>query len=104
MATTVDAETRLAFGATGGRARTPKPRRSRPSFFGISSGFPYAMIGDADHAAQARRHRQVDDRRVHVVFLAYNFKFLWALVDGVRMPVLGRLGRRRSWLILCQCC
>ena len=34
-----------------------------------------------------------------LTFLAYNFKFLWApLVDNVRIPVLGRLGQRRSWL------
>jgi MFS transporter, PAT family, beta-lactamase induction signal transducer AmpG len=33
----------------------------------------------------------------------YAFKFLWApLMDGVRLPVLGALGRRRSWLLLSQ--
>ena len=35
--------------------------------------------------------------------LAYAFKFLWSpLVDRVRLPVLEKLGRRRSWLIVCQ--
>jgi PAT family beta-lactamase induction signal transducer AmpG len=35
-----------------------------------------------------------------LAFLAYNLKFLWAwVVDGVRIPVLGRLGQRVSWLI-----
>jgi PAT family beta-lactamase induction signal transducer AmpG len=36
-------------------------------------------------------------------FLAYAFKFLWSpLVDRVELPILGRLGRRRGWLLLCQ--
>ena len=36
-----------------------------------------------------------------LVFVAYNFKFLWApLVDNLRIPVLGRFGQRRSWLWL----
>lgn len=35
--------------------------------------------------------------------LAYAFKFLWSpVVDRLRLPVVGRLGRRRSWLALCQ--
>lgn len=33
----------------------------------------------------------------------YALKFLWApLVDGLRLPILGILGRRRSWLALVQ--
>src|SRR6478735_4816878 len=36
-----------------------------------------------------------------LAFLVYNLKFLWAwIVDGVRLPILGRLGQRVSWLIL----
>jgi PAT family beta-lactamase induction signal transducer AmpG len=36
-----------------------------------------------------------------LVFLAYNFKFLWAwIMDGVRLPVLGRLGQRVSWMLV----
>ena len=35
-----------------------------------------------------------------LAFLVYNLKFLWAwVVDGVRLPLLGRLGQRVSWLI-----
>jgi len=37
------------------------------------------------------------------VGLAYSFKFVWApIVDRVSPPGLGRLGRRRSWLLLTQ--
>lgn len=69
---------------------------------GLSSGFPYAMIG----ATLTTRLAQdgVDKRSVtafSLAFLVYNFKFLWApLVDGVRLPLLGRLGQRVSWLLL----
>jgi len=35
--------------------------------------------------------------------LAYGFQFLWSpLVDQYRPPLLARLGRRRSWILLCQ--
>ncbi len=69
---------------------------------GISSGFPYAMIG----ATLTTRLAQdgIDKKSVtafSLAFLVYNFKFLWApLVDGLRLPLLGRLGQRVSWLLL----
>lgn len=71
-------------------------------FLGVSSGFPYALIG----ATLTTRLAQdgIDKKTVTafaLVFLAYNFKFLWAwMVDGVRIPVLGRLGQRVSWMLL----
>ncbi len=37
------------------------------------------------------------------VGLAYSFKFLWSpVVERVSVPVLGRLGHRRGWLLLTQ--
>ena len=71
-------------------------------FLGVSSGFPYAMIG----ATLTTRLAQdgIDKKTVTaftLVFLAYNFKFLWAwIVDGVRLPLLGRLGQRVSWMLV----
>jgi len=71
-------------------------------FLGMSSGFPYAMIG----ATLTTRLKQdgIDKSTITaftLVFLAYNFKFLWAwIVDGVRIPVLGRLGQRVSWMLV----
>lgn len=70
-------------------------------FLGVSSGFPYAMIG----ATLTTRLAQdgIDKKSVtafSLAFLVYNFKFLWAwLVDGAKIPLLGRLGQRVSWLI-----
>ncbi len=71
-------------------------------FLGISSGFPYAMIG----ATLTTRLAQdgIDKKTVtafSLAFLVYNLKFLWAwMVDGVRLPLLGRFGQRVSWLWL----
>ena len=68
---------------------------------GISSGFPYAMIG----ATLTTRLAQdgIDKKSVtafSLAFLVYNVKFLWApLVDGLRLPLIGRLGQRVSWLL-----
>ncbi len=70
-------------------------------FLGISSGFPFAMIG----ATLTTRLAQdgIDKKAVtafSLAFLVYNFKWLWAwAVDGVRLPLLGRLGQRVSWLV-----
>lgn len=69
---------------------------------GISSGFPYAMIG----ATLTTRLAQdgISKKSVtafSLAFLAYNLKFLWApAVDRVHLPLLHRLGQRRSWLLL----
>lgn len=68
---------------------------------GISSGFPFAMIG----ATLTTRLAQdgIDKKAVtafSLAFLVYNLKWLWAwMVDGVRLPLIGHLGQRVSWLI-----
>jgi MFS transporter, PAT family, beta-lactamase induction signal transducer AmpG len=39
-----------------------------------------------------------------LAFLVYNMKFLWAwVVDSVRLPVIGRLGHRVSWMLFAGC-
>jgi PAT family beta-lactamase induction signal transducer AmpG len=94
---------------TGWRAKLPAGIRPYTEaaplaalFLGMSSGFPYAMIG----ATLTTRLAQdgIDKKSVtafSLAFLVYNLKWLWAwVVDGVRIPVLGRLGQRVSWLIL----
>jgi len=71
-------------------------------FLGISSGFPFAMIG----ATLTTRLAQdgIDKKAVTaftLAFLVYNLKFLWAwIVDGVRLPLIGHLGQRVSWMLV----
>ncbi|WP_454883676.1 AmpG family muropeptide MFS transporter [Sphingomonas oryzagri] len=71
-------------------------------FVGVSSGFPYAMLG----ATLTTRLAQdgIDKKSVtafSLAFLVYNFKWLWAwVVDGVALPFSKRLGRRVTWLLL----
>jgi PAT family beta-lactamase induction signal transducer AmpG len=95
--------------ATGWRSALPAGVRpyteSAPLgalFLGISSGFPYAMIG----ATLTTRLKQdgIDKSTITafaLVFLMYNLKFLWAwIIDGVKLPLLGRLGQRVSWMLV----
>ncbi|MDX3910906.1 MAG: MFS transporter [Sphingobium sp.] len=95
--------------ATGWRTHVPevvRPYTQRAPvaafFLGISSGFPYAMIG----ATLTTRLAQdgIDKKAVTaftLAFLVYNLKWLWAwVVDGVRLPLIGYLGKRVSWLLL----
>lgn len=98
-----------ARGKTGegsGLVEALKPyveRESLASFFlGISSGFPFAMIGATLTTRLAQDHIQKSTITAFTLaFLVYNLKFLWSwLVDGVHLPVLGRLGQRVSWMIL----
>ncbi|MDG5487431.1 MFS transporter [Sphingomonas sp. BGYR3] len=69
---------------------------------GISSGFPFAMIG----ATLTTRLTEEGVTRATVTafaltFLAYNLKWAWApIVDKFEVPLLGRIGQRRSWLIV----
>lgn len=69
---------------------------------GISSAFPLTMI----NATLASRLAEAGIEKKSVtafalIILAYNFKWLWAwIVEGVKIPILHRLGQRRSWLFV----
>ena len=71
-------------------------------FVGVSSGFPYAMIG----ATLTTRLAQdgIDKKTVTaftLAFLVYNLKVFWAwIVDGICLPLIGHLGQRVSWLLV----
>ncbi|MEY3986127.1 MAG: hypothetical protein RLZ59_1572 [Pseudomonadota bacterium] len=98
-------ESQTVTSVTGGWAGAIKPyveKESLAAFFvGVSSGFPFAMIG----ATLTTRLAQdgIDKKTVTaftLAFLVYNLKIFWAwIVDGVRLPLIGRLGQRVSWLI-----
>ena len=69
---------------------------------GISSGFPFAMIGATLTTRLAQDGFQKSSiTAFSLAFLVYNLKPLWAwAVDSVRLPGIGRMGQRVSWLIV----
>ena len=75
-------------------------------FFGFASGLPFLLVGVT--LAYWLREGGIELRSITMIAsagLAYSFKFLWApLVDRWRLPVLGRLGLRRGWLVLAMGC
>ncbi|WP_326857380.1 AmpG family muropeptide MFS transporter [Noviherbaspirillum sp.] len=73
-------------------------------FFGFASGLPFLLV--AGTLAYWLRENGITLKDITMIAsagMAYSFKFLWApLVDRLRLPLLGRLGQRRSWLLLTQ--
>ncbi|HVA35213.1 MAG TPA: MFS transporter, partial [Stellaceae bacterium] len=71
---------------------------------GFSSGLPLALT--ASTLAIWLKEGGVSLTAIGLfaeVGLAYNLKFLWApAMDRVRLPVVGRLGRRRGWAVTIQ--
>ncbi len=71
-------------------------------FLGVSSGFPFALLA----ATLTTRLSQdgIDKSTITaftLAFFVYNLKPLWAwIIDGVRLPVVGRLGQRVSWMLV----
>lgn len=71
-------------------------------FLGVSSGFPFALLAATLTTRLAQDGIEKSTITAFTLaFLVYNLKFLWAwVIDGVRIPVLGRLGQRVSWMIV----
>ncbi len=81
------------------------PRIRAMLLLGFSSGLPFPLVL---MTLGARLRQDGIDRSTigyfSLVGLAYSLKFFWApVVDRLRLPVLGALGRRRSWIVLAQC-
>src|SRR5690606_24415725 len=71
-------------------------------FLGVSSGFPFALLAATLTTRLAQDGIEKSTITAFTLaFLVYNLKFLWAwIVDGVRLPIIGRLGQRVSWMIV----
>jgi PAT family beta-lactamase induction signal transducer AmpG len=82
------------------------PRMRTMLLLGFSSGLPLPLV----LMTLSAWLRQSGVERTHIgyfgwVGLAYSLKFFWApLVDRLKLPLLHRLGRRRSWMFLAQYC
>ncbi|GAO56228.1 MULTISPECIES: MFS transporter [unclassified Novosphingobium] len=72
--------------------------------FGFASGLPYALlIGTLNAWLGEVGVKLATIGVLSWIGLSYSFKFLWSpLVDRFRLPGLDRLGRRKSWILLCQ--
>ncbi len=72
--------------------------------FGFSSGLPYALlIGTLNAWLGEVGIKLATIGVLSWIGLAYSFKFLWSpLVDRFELPLLNGLGRRKSWIFLCQ--
>ncbi len=81
-----------------------EPSSLRMLALGFAAGLPLLLV----FGTLSFRLREAGINRTTIgelswVGLAYGFKWMWSpLVDRVRIPVLGALGRRRSWLIASQ--
>jgi PAT family beta-lactamase induction signal transducer AmpG len=71
---------------------------------GFASGIPFVLlIGTLNAWLGELKVSLATIGVLSWIGLAYAFKFLWSpVVDRARLPLLSRLGRRRSWLVLCQ--
>jgi PAT family beta-lactamase induction signal transducer AmpG len=72
--------------------------------FGFSSGLPYALLIGTLNAWLGEANINLATIGVlSWIGLSYSFKFLWSpLVDRLRLPGLERIGRRKSWIVMCQ--
>lgn len=72
--------------------------------FGFSSGLPYALlIGTLNAWLGEAKINLATIGVLSWIGLSYSFKFLWSpVVDRFKLPVLERVGRRKSWILMCQ--
>ena len=71
---------------------------------GLAAGLPFMLVGNT--LGFWLRTEGIELGAIGFlswVGIAYSVKFLWApVVDRATVPLLGRLGRRRGWLLLAQ--
>jgi MFS transporter, PAT family, beta-lactamase induction signal transducer AmpG len=81
-----------------------QPRMLSMLALGFSGGLPFMLV----YSTLSAWLRQSGIARATIgmlawVSLVYTLKFLWApVVDRLRLPVIGALGQRRSWMLLAQ--
>ena len=86
------------------RAALSTRKSSTMLAFGFSSGLPYALlIGTLNAWLGEAKINLATIGVLSWIGLSYSFKFLWSpVVDRLPLPLLERIGRRKSWIVLCQ--
>ncbi|MCT2400645.1 AmpG family muropeptide MFS transporter [Novosphingobium mangrovi (ex Huang et al. 2023)] len=71
-------------------------------FLGVSSGYPFALLAATLTTRLAQDGIEKSTITAFTLaFFVYNLKPLWAwVVDGVKIPVLVRMGQRVSWMLV----
>jgi MFS transporter, PAT family, beta-lactamase induction signal transducer AmpG len=81
-----------------------RPKVSLMLVLGIASGLPFALIGNT--LAFWLKDAHVGLAAIGFISwvgLTYSIKFVWgALVDRIKAPIISRMGRRRSWMLISQ--
>src|ERR1700690_3153730 len=72
--------------------------------FGFASGLPFLLVsGTLAYWLKDQGIPRAQLTQIASAGVTYALKFLWSpLVDRVRLPGLGVLGQRRSWLLAAQ--
>src|SRR6476619_1299968 len=87
-------------------ASLTQPKVAVMLMLGFSSGLPFMLTGNT--LGYWLRDEGTTLQAIGFlswVGLAYSLKFLWApIIDRTDAPVLGRLGRRRGWMLVRQLC
>jgi PAT family beta-lactamase induction signal transducer AmpG len=97
-------EVRASVGRQRSLADFAHPAVFKMLLLGYASGLPFPLVLTT---LSARLRQAGIDRTTIGLFslvgLAYSLKFFWSpLVDRLRLPGLGALGQRRSWMVLAQ--
>jgi MFS transporter, PAT family, beta-lactamase induction signal transducer AmpG len=81
-----------------------RPRTLTMLVLGFSSGLPFLLVGNTlGYWLRDEGTTLAAIGFLSWVGIAYSLKFLWApIIDRVRAPFFGRLGRRRGWMALAQ--
>jgi PAT family beta-lactamase induction signal transducer AmpG len=82
------------------------PRQLIILVMGFSSGLPLLLtLSTLSYWLSTANVDKATIGLFTIVQTPYAYKFLWSpVVDRLRLPILGRMGRRRSWLLLTQLC
>ena len=73
---------------------------------GLMSGFPWILIGSMmTYWLRSEDLSRTGIGLFGIVFTVYAFNMMWApIVDRFKLPLLSKLGQRRSWIVLMQTC